>query len=104
MHPFGFFSDHTVGFRPGLNVVLGPNEAGKSTLFHAVRHALFVPAKLRKPEFDSKIVPLLPASGGDSIRVELELCKGSDRWVLRRRWGASPESELLLPGGGSLGD
>jgi len=49
-----------VDFLPGLNVVLGPNEAGKSTLFHAVRHVLFVPAKLRKPEFDSKIVPCCP--------------------------------------------
>jgi exonuclease SbcC len=104
MHPFGFFSDRTVDFLPGLNVVLGPNEAGKSTLFHAVRHVLFVPAKLRKPEFDSKIVPLLPASGGDSIRVDLEIRRGAERWVLKRRWGAVPESELVLPGGGSLGD
>jgi exonuclease SbcC len=104
MHPFGFFADSTLEFSPGLNVVLGPNEAGKSTLFHAVRHALFVPAKLRKPEFDSKIVPLLPASGGDSIRVELEIRRGAERWVLKRRWGAAPESELVLPGGGSLGD
>jgi len=104
MHPFGFFSDRTVDFSPGLNVILGPNEAGKSTLFHAVRHALFVPARLRKPDYDAKIVPLLPASGGDSIRVDLEICRGGERWVLKRRWGASPESELVLPGGGSLGD
>ncbi|MGO9308951.1 MAG: AAA family ATPase [Spirochaetia bacterium] len=104
MHPFGFFTDRAVDFAPGLNVVLGPNEAGKSTLFHAVRHALFVPAKLRKPEYDAKIAPHLPASGGDSIRVELEICRGGERWTLKRRWGAAAASELVLPGGGSLGD
>ncbi len=104
MHPFGFFADRAVDFAPGLNVVLGPNEAGKSTLFHAVRHALFVPAKLRKPDYDAKIMPLLPASGGDSIRVDLEIRRGGDRWTLKRRWGASAASELLLPGGGILGD
>jgi exonuclease SbcC len=104
MHPFGFFSDQTLDFTTGLNVVLGPNEAGKSTLFHAIRYALFVPARVRKGIFDEKIVPFLPASGGDSIQVDLELCHAGERWVLRRRWGASAASELVLPGGGSLGD
>lgn len=104
MHPFGFFTDRTLDFAPGLNVVVGPNEAGKSTLFRAIRHALFVPARIRKNIYDQKIVPHLPASGGDSIRVDLEFCQAGERWVLRRRWGASPASELVMPGGGSLGD
>src|ERR1700738_800612 len=33
---FGRIVDRTFGFEPGLNVVVGPNEAGKSTLAAAI--------------------------------------------------------------------
>jgi uncharacterized protein YhaN len=33
--------DHTFDFDPGLNVVVGPNEAGKSTLRNAIRTVLY---------------------------------------------------------------
>ena len=48
VHPFGFFSDREIGFAPGLNVVLGPNEAGKSTIFSAIRSSL-LRTRLKKP-------------------------------------------------------
>ena len=34
-------ADQAVEFAPGLNVIVGPNEAGKSTLRHAIRTALY---------------------------------------------------------------
>ena len=37
-HPFGPFRDETISLAPGLNVVYGPNEAGKST-WHAALYA-----------------------------------------------------------------
>ena len=37
-HPFGPFHDETLSLAPGLNVVHGPNEAGKST-WHAALYA-----------------------------------------------------------------
>lgn len=37
-HPFGPFDDETLVLAPGLNVVYGPNEAGKST-WHAALYA-----------------------------------------------------------------
>ncbi|MCY4074741.1 MAG: AAA family ATPase, partial [Acidobacteria bacterium] len=37
-HPFGPFGDETLGFGAGMNVVYGPNEAGKST-WHAALYA-----------------------------------------------------------------
>lgn len=41
VHRFGAVVDRTVGpFRPGLNVLYGPNEAGKTTLFRFVRGVL----------------------------------------------------------------
>ena len=31
--PFGGLTDALLDFKPGLNVIHGPNEAGKSTIF-----------------------------------------------------------------------
>ncbi len=104
LHPFGCFADRLLELSPGLNVVLGPNEAGKSTVFKAVRHALFVPTRLTKPDQVRLLVPYLPIGGGDAIQVELVLSVGGAHWTLRRRWGASAGSELVSPAGVSLTD
>ena len=103
VHPFGFFSDREVRFTPGLNVVLGPNEAGKSTIFSAIRSSL-LRARLKKPEFDKLMARYLPAGGGDFARLELEFTTSEGTWVLQRQWGADARSELKLPGGGALAD
>ncbi len=104
LHPFGCFADRELDFAPGLTVVLGPNEAGKSTFYRALRHALFVPTTLSKPKHAQYVAPYLPAAGGDTIRVDLELSAMGGRWVLRRRWGAGAASELVLPAGSALAD
>ena len=103
VNPFGFFPDKEVTFTPGLNVVLGPNEAGKSTIFSAIRSSL-LRARLKKPEFDKLMARYLPAGGGDFARLELEFLTSEGRWVLQRQWGADARSELKLPGGGALAD
>ena len=41
LRDFGKFGDFTADFSPGLNLIKGPNEAGKSTLAGAVATALF---------------------------------------------------------------
>ncbi len=104
LHPFGCFADRVLDLSSGLNVVLGPNEAGKSTLFRAVRHALFVRSRLSKPEQARYVSPFLPIGGGDSISVELDLAVADGRWTLKRRWGASAGAELLPPKGGAIID
>jgi uncharacterized protein YhaN len=38
---FGHFSEHALELRPGLNLLYGPNEAGKSTLLAFLRGMLF---------------------------------------------------------------
>ena len=98
LHPFGCFADRELAFAPGLTVVLGPNEAGKSTFFHALRHALFLPTALAKPQAAKYVRPYLPASGGDTIRVELDF-EAAGNWRLSRSWGAAPASELRGPAG-----
>ena len=104
VHPFGCFPDREISFTPGLNVVLGPNEAGKSTLFRAIRNVLFVRSRLQKKSVGEQVTPYLPVTGGDCLRAELAFDADGGRYVLRRRWGSAPASELVLPGGGSLAD
>lgn len=103
LHPFGCFADRELRFAPGLTVVLGPNEAGKSTIFAALRSS-FLRSRLTKRELAEYIDRHLPASGGDSVRLELDFEQDGKSWRLKRSWGARPSSELVLPGGGSLGD
>jgi exonuclease SbcC len=102
--PFGCFPEKEVRFQRGLNVVLGPNEAGKSTLFEALRNVLLLRTRLTKPVHALRVSPYLPVSGGDFIRVEADLETPQGLWRLKRRWGASPASELILPSGAALAD
>jgi DNA repair exonuclease SbcCD ATPase subunit len=49
LHNFGKFNEFSCDFTPGLNLIKGPNEAGKSTLASAITAALFIaPADGRK--------------------------------------------------------
>lgn len=103
LHPFAGAADRTVEFAPGMNVILGPNEAGKSTLRRALRHVLFVPTKLSKREAESEVIPHLPLGGGDTLRVSLEFEDGDGIWKVTKRWASgNSASELLRPDGGLL--
>ncbi len=105
LHPFAGAADRTVTFVPGLNVVLGPNEAGKSTLRRALRQILFVPTRLGKRESLIEVTPHLPLGGGDTIRISLEFEIAGAVWKLDKRWGGGqPASELKRPDGGVISD
>jgi exonuclease SbcC len=104
VHPFGRFADREVSFGPALTVVLGPNEAGKSTLLEAVKAALFVPARLSKPKFQEYLARFVPIDGGDVVRAEISFAADGGEYVLARRWGSGPASELRQPRGGPLAD
>lgn len=105
LHPFAGAADREVVLGPGLNVVLGPNEAGKSTLRRALRQVLFVPTKLGKRESEAEVSPRLPLGGGDTIRVSLDFEIDGALWKLTKRWGGGqPSSELLRPDGGVITD
>ncbi len=100
---FGALADRTLELAPGLNVILGPNEAGKSTLFQAILHTLLTPSRLGRREFKA-LQPFLPAGGGDTIACSLRLSHGEGAYRLRRSWGAAQEALLVLPDGARLTD
>ncbi len=104
LHPFAGISDRTVTLRSGLNVVIGPNEAGKSTLVHALKKALFTTTHLSPARFKAEMQSSLPVTGGDTVRVSLGFrCEGGG-YLLDKCWspGRGSSSRLCLPGSGEL--
>lgn len=104
LDPFGDLSGRDIQIKPGLNIILGPNEAGKSTVFNAVQKALLVPVKISKKDFEKEIKRFIPISGGDTVNVELHfVCNGS-AYILKKKWGGSKSAELRLPDGSIIAD
>ncbi len=101
---FGVLASLGIELKPGLNIILGPNEAGKSTLFRALQHLLLTPVKLNKRSFQDLIQPLLPIGGGDTVCAALEFRVADESYRLEKSWGAKTEAELQLPDGSRLAD
>jgi exonuclease SbcC len=99
---FGALASLDIELKPGLNIIFGPNEAGKSTLFRALQHLLLTPVNLNKRTFQEQIRPLLPVGGGDTVSCALEFRAGGEHFRLEKSWGAKNSAELLLPDGSRL--
>ena len=102
LFPFGAIRDREYRFKRGLNVILGPNEAGKSTLVNAIFAALFLPPDLRRssPDWKNFLVRYLPYPEGDTARVSL--CFEDDAGRSYRytcAWGEEKEARLVLENG-----
>ncbi len=87
------------GLTGGLNLVVGPNEMGKSTLFAALRAALF-----ERHRSQAQAVKSLQPAGheGASPRVALEFEIGRRRYRIEKRFLRRPSAELALPDGRRL--
>jgi len=86
------------GFVDGLNVVVGPNEMGKSTLLDALRAALF-------EKYSSKaqaITSLQNDRNQAAPVVELEFEVDDERYRIRKRFVKKPYAQLLCPDGRKL--
>lgn len=74
---FGKFHDHTIALQPGLNIIYGQNEAGKSTLHAFIRGMLFGIEKSRgrasKDDLYTKYEPWdSPAVYHGSMVIEID--------------------------------
>jgi len=96
LKPFAGIKNKKIEFCPGLTVILGPNEAGKSTLLNALKSVLFTEAELTRSKFDKLMKEYLPVKGGDTVRVSLEFqAKGKD-YFLEKIWKPGNRKGLSL--------
>lgn len=94
LHPFGKFADATWDLTQPLVVVHGPNEFGKSTLRHAIVHALFTPTNLTAARQKQGVMPWFPVPTGDHAAVTLTFDHAGKTWTLEKHWGAGNACRL----------
>ena len=82
------------GMDDGLNLVVGPNEMGKSTLFAALQAALFE----RHRSHAQTVKSFQPAGhAGASPQVVLQLEIDGRPYRIEKRFLRRPSAELTLP-------
>jgi len=94
---FGRFEDFDSGSTPlgDLNVVVGPNESGKTTFFHLLHSLIFGLYPAAKDQH-----PYTPWSSGRDLDVEAEIWLDSgEEWAIQRKLAGSPTARLTRSGG-----
>jgi DNA repair exonuclease SbcCD ATPase subunit len=88
----GIFRDPVAidGFSGRLDVLCGPNEAGKSTLLRAIRAAFLLKHTSRSEAIDR----LRPYAGGEP-HIEADFEAGGRRWRLVKKFGRGKTAELI---------
>lgn len=82
------------GLEPGLNVLAAPNEAGKSTLFRAVRACLFQKHTAKTDDLRK----LARDGAGLPVTIELGFEHGGAHYVARKSFLSSMRASLLKDG------
>ncbi len=88
---FGIFNDFKVNLAPGMNIILGRNEAGKSTLLAFIRWVLFGFTK-----GSNKYNP--PSGAAQNGYLLLELDDGRECLIRRQGKTLKGDLEILLDG------
>lgn len=88
------------GLTEGLNIVVEPNETGKSTLLEAIRAAFFVPHRSGN-QLTRSYQPF-----GENVAPEVEVSfdVAGMAWTVTKRFLKSPSMEVRGPSGRSQGD
>ena len=98
---FAGINDTKIEFKEGLNVLVGPNEAGKSSIINALFVSLFIEPKLRYnysdlrgTEFSDRFFPY---PQGNFVNGKLVFSIGEDDYTIYKRWSNdNPEGHMIL--------
>ncbi|MGB0085109.1 MAG: SMC family ATPase [Rhodomicrobiaceae bacterium] len=82
------------GFGPGVNVLAAPNEAGKSTLFRALRACIFE----RHTVKGKAIEPLITDGASLPVIVTVEFSHQGHAYRVRKSFNRSPSASLVMDG------
>jgi len=99
---FAGINDIDVEFDEGLNILLGPNEAGKSSIINALFVSLFIEPKLRYnysdlrgTEFSNRFFPY---PEGNYVNGKLTFSIGKDKYSIYKKWSNNdPDGYMVLP-------
>lgn len=87
------------GFGPGLNLICGPNESGKSTLVRAIRAAFF------ERHSSGTLTDLRPwGDSGAAPEIELRFTHAGRQWQLNKRFLQRKRCDLTVDGQRFNGD
>ncbi|MCY0852110.1 MAG: DNA double-strand break repair ATPase Rad50, partial [Thermoplasma acidophilum] len=89
--------DSEIFFDTGVNIIVGHNGAGKSSIIDAIRFALFGDKRTKKIED-------MIRKGAKSLEVEMEFRHGGHTYIIRRsitRRSKNPESNAMIMVDGS---
>ena len=95
---FGGLTNRSMSFAGGVNIVLGPNETGKSTVFRALGHSILTRTNLDKRTFERDLSSLLPRPSGNALETELTIDAGGE-YLVKKQWGTAPSEEVRTPDG-----
>lgn len=73
---FKKFADSEISFAPGINVIVGKNEAGKSTLLNAIFTGLFTDATTKAKNFYDNAISWQTQSREITLELEFKTQKG----------------------------
>nr|WP_246526359.1 AAA family ATPase [Plastoroseomonas hellenica] len=82
-------------FSPGLNVIVEPNERGKSTLLEALRAAFFI----RYSAKHELVRSFMPHGDDVAPRIAVEFAAGGKSWMLQKQFLRAPFVRLTGPDG-----
>lgn len=88
------------GLGEGLNIIIEPNESGKSTILEALRAAFFV-RHATKNQLAQSFAPY-----GEAVAPEIEVSFdiGADSWKIAKRFLKGPQVEVTGPPGRAQGE
>lgn len=96
---FAGIVDKEISFSDGINVILGNNESGKSTIVNAMYHALTTPVApkktTKKPSADFQKSGSFSTNDVDTINAKITLNADGDSYLVNKVWDLSGDETTI---------